>query len=108
MAPSLLKLSSKFLKLSDRLNEATMAIGEAASGDEEKEVHHEIYTDRLSRQMTRLTWVIACTPASSAKELVQKAHVVMDWLSEDGDIPNLLSLSLCRDVIHLHGDETKQ
>jgi len=105
MAPSLSKLSSRLLVLRDRLNEATVSLGDAAPGNEKKEADHEVYADRLGKQMARLTCAIARTPAESMNELVQKAHVVMDWANKDGDLSDRLAVSLCHDVIHLHSDD---
>ena len=108
MASSLTILSSKFLTLRERLNDATASLGDAVPGDEKMEADHEVYADRLGRQMARLTYAIARTPSKSMKELVQKARGVMDWANKDGDLPDRLAVSLCHDVSHLHGDDVTE
>jgi hypothetical protein len=70
MASSLIKLSSRFLRLRDQLDESTMSLGDGLSSDEKKEADHEAYADRLGQQMMRLTCALARTPAKSSEELV--------------------------------------
>jgi hypothetical protein len=101
MGSRLSRLSSELLKLRDQLNGATLTV-DAAITDEKIEAEHEVYVERVSRRISKVSRAIARTPASSTKDLVEKAYVVMDWANEDGDLSDHLTLSLCRDVIDLH------
>jgi hypothetical protein len=58
--------------------------------------------DPMRDRMAALTRSMIAAPAQTGEELALKASVLLDWLAPvNGDIPGMLSASLCRDILLL-------
>jgi len=62
----------------------------------------DIIADPLRDRMAVLTRAMIEASAQTGEELALKASVLLDWLAPvNGDIPGMLSASLCRDILLL-------
>ena len=103
MAFSLSTLSAEFFELRARLDQLTESLSKLPISDGDVEASREAAADDMGRRMASLSRAMVQVQATSPRELVRKAQVVIDWLDEDGDLASALARSLCHDVVQIHG-----
>jgi hypothetical protein len=104
MTTPLIKMSAEFLSLREMLAKLEQTVEDQETSSDPEEEEREAITEPMLDRMSELARSIVQTRAHTPEELAQKARIVLDWINEDGDLADVLSASLCHDVVALFRD----
>jgi len=107
MSTQLIKMSAEFLLLRDMVAQLVQTEEDQETSGRAEEEEREAIMEPMLDRMSELARSIVQTHARTPDELAQKARVVLDWINEDGDLADVLSASLCRDVVAMFRDHAQ-
>ena len=71
-------------------------------GNAETEADWETAAELLRDRMAELTHSLMTAEAHTSADLMRKAVVLLDWIDPSrDDVPTLLAVSVCRDILRL-------
>jgi len=107
MTTQLIRMSAEFLSLRDMVAQLVQTAEDQETSSHTREEERQAIMEPMLDRMSELARSIVQTRAHTPEELAHKARIVLDWINEDGDLADVLSASLCRDVVALFRDHSQ-